>query len=211
MRRKLPKRWNSPVNRLVAMSKGDNTVLNLDHSCWKSIEGYEGLYQVHPKGYVQNRHGLILKTYRINSGYKCVKLSRDGTKTAFLVHRLVAEAFVDNPDAENFDVVNHIDGNKRNNRAKNLEWCDNSHNILHARETGLNPYNKPGTGKKFGKTSRYHGVGFDASRNKWYSGVTVDGKCTYRRRFDSELEAAIHYNKVLILLGLTDRVANVIG
>jgi hypothetical protein len=185
-------------------------VLNLDHSRWKDIEDYEGFYQVHPRGYVRNRRGMILKTYRINSGYKCVKLHRDGFKKAFLVHRLVAMAFVKNPDPENFDVVNHIDGKKRNNRAKNLEWCDNSHNILHARETGLNPYNKPGTGKKFGKTSKYHGVGFETARSKWYSGVTVDGKCMHRERFDTELEAAIHYNEVLLLLGLTDRVANVI-
>ncbi len=124
------------------------------------------MYKVHRDGYVRNSRGRVLKTYTINTGYECLKLSRKGVKEAFLLHRLVAVAFVEN--TKGLPIVNHKDGNKQNCRYKNLEWCDNSHNILHARETGLNPYNKPGVGQKFGATSQYRGVGWDRKREKWY-------------------------------------------
>lgn len=183
-------------------------MLNLNPRGWKDIEGYEGLYQVHRDGYVRNARGLVLKTYTINTGYECLKLTKNRVRETFLLHRLVAIAFVKNP--KGLPIVNHKDGNKQNDFSKNLEWCNNSHNILHARETGLNPYNKPGLGQKFGVTSDYHGVGFDKSRVKWYSGVTHEGKCRMRRRFETEADAARHYNKVLDALGLTDRPRNVI-
>lgn len=183
-------------------------MLNLNPRGWKIIEGYEGLYQIHRQGYVRNAHGLVLKTFIQNSGYEVVKLSRNGEKQSYLIHRLVAAAFV--PNQMIYPVVNHKDGNKRNNSYRNLEWCNNSHNISHARTTGLNPYNKPGLGQKFGLTSKYHGVGFDKSRGKWYSGVTVDGKIKHRRRFDTEIDAARHYNWILQTLNLIDRPKNVI-
>jgi hypothetical protein len=129
---------------------------------------------------------------------------------SFLVHRLVAIAFVKNKNPEVLVLVNHEDGNKENNFYKNLVWCDNSYNILHARRTGLNPYNKPTVGKRFGQTSKYHGVGFDKNRGKWYSGVSHEGKTMYRKRFDTEVEAARHFNWVLDKLKLTNRPRNVI-
>jgi hypothetical protein len=181
-------------------------VLNLNPRGWKYIEGYEGLYQVHRHGYVRNSWGLVLKTYVQNSGYESVKLSKNGTKEAWLIHRLVAAAFV--PNLVGLPIINHKDGNKRNNFYKNLEWCDNSHNISHARKTGLNPYNKPGLGQKFGVTSKYYGVGFDIARGKWYSSVTHAGKCWHRKRFETEIEAARHYNWILKTLNLTDRPKN---
>lgn len=121
----------------------------------------------------------------------------------------MASTFVDNP--ESLPIVNHKDGNKKNCNYKNLEWCNNSYNILHAREAGLNPYNNPGIGKKFGITSKYRGVGYDDKRGKWYSGVTHKGKCLHRKRFDTEDEAARHYNWILDELNLNDRPKNVIG
>lgn len=61
------------------------------------------------------------------SGYVYVNISKENKKHNLRVHKLVAEAFIDNPN--NLPQINHIDGNKRNNRADNLEWCDSSYNI----------------------------------------------------------------------------------
>lgn len=72
-----------------------------------------------------------LTTHINNRGYKAVCLR----KTTYMVHRLVAQAFIDNPD--NKPVVNHIDGNKLNNDVCNLEWCTVAENNAHARKTGL--------------------------------------------------------------------------
>lgn len=184
-------------------------MLKLNPRGWKDIEGYEGLYQIHRQGYVRNARGRIRKPSIINSGYVSLKLINVvGKRKSFLMHRLVASAFVRNDDPRVNVVVNHRDGVKTNNSHRNLEWCTNSHNILHARRIGLNPYNTPGRGKRFGKTSQYHGVGFDEKRNKWYASVTHDKRIHFRRRFDTEVEAALHYNWILRELNLKDRPRN---
>lgn len=69
-------------------------------------------------------------------GYLHISLySNSGIRKTFLIHRLVAELFCDNPD--NYKYVNHLDGDKSNNHANNLEWCNNSHNLRHAYKNGL--------------------------------------------------------------------------
>ena len=145
---------------------------------WRDIEEFPG-YQVSSKGKVRNSKGLILSSFVQNSGYEVVSLHLKNDRTSYkrTVHRLVAIAFLpsDNPEL----IVNHIDGIKLNNEASNLEWCTNSENILHARRTGLNPYNKPTQGKKLaprgsGVGSKYLGVAFDKSRGKWRACVVYD-------------------------------------
>lgn len=103
---------------------------------WKPVVGYEGLYEVSDSGKVFS----LISNKCIDSGlttreYKRVCLSAAGKKRFHHVHRLVAEAFIPNP--ENMTQVNHIDGNKQNNHVSNLEWCDNSQNQKHAYDTGL--------------------------------------------------------------------------
>jgi hypothetical protein len=101
---------------------------------WKDIEEYEGLYQVSTFGRVRslNRYinnvfypGCILKPQKFRNGYLFVSLQR---KT-LSIHRLVAKAFIDNPN--NKPEINHKDGNKTNNKIENLEWRTRSENLKH--------------------------------------------------------------------------------
>ena len=112
---------------------------------WKSITGYEGLYEVSTYGRIRSLKritidGKHLQERFINGGeypnhYKFVCLRKDGKNKNRLVHRLVAEAFIPNPG--NCSDVNHIDGNKQNNNLNNLEWCTRSENLKHAVTIGL--------------------------------------------------------------------------
>lgn len=76
-------------------------------------------------GRVKNKHGRILKP-EIRNGYYSVSLMKNGKRRNYRVHRLVAEAFIPNPD--NLPMVNHKDEDKLNNIVSNLEWCDNTYN-----------------------------------------------------------------------------------
>lgn len=108
---------------------------------WKDIKGYEGLYQVSSLGNIrslnynnQNRV-QILKTAKQKNGYLVVGLSKNGNTKCARVHRLVAKEFIDNPYGK--ESVNHINGNKADNRVENLEWCTQTENMQHAKRTGL--------------------------------------------------------------------------
>lgn len=97
---------------------------------WKDVPGYEGLYRVNNEGVIKNYRGKILRggiNGRESKGYKKVTLTKDGKLQDIAIHRIVAMAFIENP--RNYPVVNHIDGNKMNNRVENLEWCTQQHNI----------------------------------------------------------------------------------
>lgn len=184
----------------------DNPVLNSIQELMQPIQGYEDIYEISNFGRVSNFRKM-LKTYLINSGYVAIKLRKDGKPTSFLVHRLVAEHFVPNPDGK--PEVNHIDGDKGNNRADNLEWVSRSENLSHARTSGLWVYNQPGKGvKKETTKSQYFNVRWDKSRQKWVGALSINNKPYGARRFESELEAAKHVNSLLDALGLTDRPRN---
>lgn len=100
---------------------------------FKDIEGFEGLYQVSNLGKVKSlnyRHKKIekiLKPFKNNYGYLIVILWKDGKYKHFTVQRLVADAFIPNP--ENKPEVNHKNELKDDNRSENLEWCDSKYNI----------------------------------------------------------------------------------
>lgn len=97
---------------------------------WKDVPGYAGLYQVSNAGRVRNaRSGRVLKLHRQGRGYCQAMLSKDGHRSHPLVHRLVALAFIPNPD--NKPQINHINGDKGDNRPSNLEWCTLSENLYH--------------------------------------------------------------------------------
>lgn len=113
---------------------------------WKDIKNYEGYYQVSNLGNIrsidrivkqtnsknkdkfQYNHykGVILKTFINNSGYECITLTKSSKSRNFLVHRLVAEAFLEKTILDS--VINHKDENKINNIVENLEWCTPKYN-----------------------------------------------------------------------------------
>ena len=176
---------------MVYFGMEDNQVLNIEK--WKQIPNLP--YEISSLGKIRNLQGKVLKTYVQNSGYEQIKINYQGLHIHKSIHRLVAEAFIPNP--LNRSCVNHIDGNKLNNTVDNLEWCTNSENILHARKTGLNPYNKPTLGLKLkprgnsGKQSQYLGVHWDKSRKRWRACVVLDNVKYLQKRYDSEYEAAL--------------------
>lgn len=101
---------------------------------WRSVVGYEGLYQVSDEGRVR-RGGRVLKRQHTANGYPVVQLWRDGEPKTCLVHRVVAEAFIGTvPDGKE---VNHRDGDKENATPSNLEYVTRSENSIHAYKTGL--------------------------------------------------------------------------
>ena len=106
---------------------------------WKDIENYEGLYQISNFGRVRslnhfrkNGTGIYLHKGKIlipqnANGYCFVRLSKNGKSKQYLLHRLVAQAFL--PKLEKYNEINHKDENKRNNHINNLEWCSHKYNI----------------------------------------------------------------------------------
>ena len=109
---------------------------------WKEIPGYEGLYEVSNMGNVRNvRRNKLLRLPKTNNRYIRVVLSKNGIKTGFQVHRLIAQAFLPNPD--NLPQVNHKDEDKTNNNVDNLEWCTAKYNTnfgtrnIRAKETAI--------------------------------------------------------------------------
>ena len=147
----------------------------MEEEVWKDIDEYEGYYQVSTMGRIRsldrtiesgqgwtvNRKGKILKTHLSGAyrNYPAIRLMKNGVKINHRVHRLVAAAFIPNP--ENKPEVNHIDGNTENNHVTNLEWCTAKENINHAFENGLYPERK----------------GRDCPNTKWIYHVYLEGVC----------------------------------
>lgn len=108
----------------------------LTKEIWKDIPGYEGLYKISSFGYIMSiRRKKLIKNYKRKDGYIQVRLTKSKKVKNFLLHRLVAVTFIEN--INNYEFINHKDGNKENNCINNLEWCDRSYNILHAYDNGL--------------------------------------------------------------------------
>ena len=151
---------------------------------WRDIAGYEGYYQVSSLGrvmsmerWVQDRLGMkapyrippkILKPKRAYNGYLFVHLSKEGHAHPYRIHRMVAEAFIPNPDG--LPTINHKDENKENNHVDNLEWCSIAYNNSYGtrlQRTATQPHN--------------HAV------------VMLDMNGKQLRRFQSLNEAARHF------------------
>ncbi len=125
---------------------------------WKDIEHYNGVYQISNLGRVRSFNStgsnssrrktpIIMKNIKDSKGYEVVNLSKNGSKKMKKIHRLIAKAFIPNPDRKEF--VNHIDGNPSNNSICNLEWATSSENKKHGYDIGIT---KPVMGSKHGRS-----------------------------------------------------------
>lgn len=121
------------MRRKKKQSKHGTRELLMKNESWKTVIGYDYPYMVSDYGRVLGTKG-IMKQYDNGYGYLIVEFRQNGKRKHLRVHRLVASAFIPNP--ENFSEVNHKDENKHNNVVTNLEWCTSGYNKCY------------GTGKK---------------------------------------------------------------
>lgn len=161
---------------------------------WKDVKGYEGIYKVSNLGMVKRLSTevfcrawkkrrvkeKVLKPCINTHGYYALNLSHKNKKAPQRLHRIIASAFVPNP--ENKKEVNHKDGNKLNNALDNLEWVTHRENGIHAYENGLN----------------YSAKGADNSLSKSVKQFDLSGK--FIKQYGSIHEAAretnIHHNTI---------------
>jgi len=146
---------------------------------WKWVPGYEGKYKVSSRGRVKSVKRKYVTVDRIfgkslhRSGYFYVDLRKDQIKKHFLIHRLIGLAFIDNPF--NKTDINHINGNKMDNRVENLEWVTRKENINHAISIGL------------------WDLGEDNSQAKLSNKDVIDIRCRYKNRTDLQKDMAKEY------------------
>jgi hypothetical protein len=141
---------------------------------WVSVPGTDGVYEISDLGRFRNViTGTIRKGCVLPNGYKKVYYNISGKRQNRYIHRLVAEAFCNHPSG--FDIVNHIDNNKLNNMASNLEWTTQYGNIHHAgkqKRMRLNPISVIGT--KNGMSYAFESI-HDAARK-----TGCDDRCIAR-------------------------------
>ena len=140
---------------------------------WKDIQGFEELFQVSNLGRIRSldrfvksgksqrfQKGQIMHPHVTNKGYLRADLTNNGQKFKYMVHKLVAEAFIPNPN--NLPFVNHIDENKQNNSTNNLEWCTNKYNTDYSNSTPIDQYTLNGeyiiTHKSIAEAQRKTGI-----------------------------------------------------
>lgn len=156
----------------------------MEEEIWCPIKGYEGLYGVSDKGRVKSiGYGKerILKPQRTTDGYLRVGLRKNREQKCYLVHRLVAQTFIPNPD--NLPQVNHKDEDKENNSVQNLEWCSSKYNANFGTRTQRQSeklskpvlqYSKSGAFVKEWKSTH------DVKRNLGYSNGYISSCCNGR-------------------------------
>lgn len=169
-----------------------NGIENTDFETWKSVKGYESLYEISTYGNIKSltrivlMKGLfpfikpeaILKPSIKNNGYFSVGLTRENKVKTFNVHQLMAIAYLDHEICGMELIVDHIDNDKSNNHKNNLQLIKQRLNASKDRA---------------GYTSNFIGVCWDKSRNKWVAQISINGKTKLIGRFNIEYEAAQAY------------------
>tara|TARA_R110001599_G_scaffold72650_1_gene201379 strand:- start:2731 stop:3228 length:498 start_codon:yes stop_codon:yes gene_type:complete len=159
---------------------------------FKDIKGYEGFYQVSNLGNVKsidrvNNLGRLLKTKtlknsKMSSGYFSVRLSRGGRQKTFSIHKLVAIAFLNHKPCSYEIVVDHIDNDKLNNKADNLQLITQRENSSKNRDN----------------SSGYTGVYWNETNKNWKSIIRIKGKSKYLGSFNNVIDAHNTYQDALI-------------
>lgn len=138
------------------------------------IKDYDN-YAISNDGVVLNiKTGQIKKTYLLNTNYHCIDLYSNNKRKKFLIHRLVADNYIDNPS--NKSVVDHIDGNHLNNNVNNLRWATIQENNINSKIPVTN-------------TSGHKGVYYDKERNKWSARISINNKSKTIGRYKTKEEA----------------------
>lgn len=181
---------------------------------WKDVVNFEDKYEVSSEGNIRSKtrevpckgghrvlKGKTLKTQINKGGYLVIGLSTTKSVKTFTVHSLVMEAF--EPCFTRGTEINHINGDKKDNRYSNLEESSPSHNQLHAVRTGLKV--KQGV-------SKYRNVTYlknPKAKKKWAASIRHNGKSSFGwKTFDTELEAAKYVDTILDSIGDTERLRN---
>lgn len=147
----------------------------MDSEEWTNIKGYDYFISTH--GNVENAlTGELLKPRINKGGYYDVSLCKNGKAKNFKVHRLVANAFIDNP--YNKKNVDHRDGNRTNNKVNNLRYATDSEN----------QHNKS---MQSNNTSGVTGINFDKRNQKWYARITINSKTKFIGYFKTKEEATL--------------------
>lgn len=139
-------------------------------------------YTINVNGDVTNNKGLILKPW-LDNGYKRIGLCNENGKKFFLLHRLIAINFIDNPN--NYETVDHVDRDRLNNNISNLRWASYSQQNQNKK-------------KKKNCSSKFKGVSWDKNNCKWRVRITLNGKKQHFGFFDYEIDAAKKYNAVVL-------------
>lgn len=193
----------------VYRKKEYKQIVNLDGEIWKDVIGYEGMYCISNKGRIKSlpvilkaKGGEYLRPEKLksksthHSGYFVTSLTKYGIGKSIEVHRLIAMAFIPNP--ENKEEVNHINYNRSDNALENLEWVTIRENISHGRT-------------KIKTHSKYTGVSFNIRSGKWMAYCAVNSKLIHLgATYKTEEEAAVKYNNKLDEIGIKNKYRNVI-
>ena len=140
--------------------KHENNLIKLNVEVWRSIDGYNN-YAISSFVKVKNtKTGKILKGFDNGHGYLKVDLYEDAIRKTHQVHRLVANALIDNPDDKL--CVDHIDNNRTNNHISNLRFATNKENSQNRKLSSRN-------------TSKVKGISFNKKAKKWHAQIMIDG------------------------------------
>jgi hypothetical protein len=169
------------------MNIENNLCDGLDFEVYKKIDGYENYHISNFGNIINSITGRILKPNNNGNGYLQIELSKNGKRKKYLIHRLIALAFIQNP--ENKEFIDHVDNKRSNNNINNLRWVnrqENNFNSLKSKNT----------------SSKFKGVSFEKKTNKFRAFIKINGKNKFLGYFENELAASDAYNsKAKIIQG----------